>query len=51
MHDIIRHVVGTTDMLAYALTKALPEAKHTMIFKRCMGAAPMEGLHFSHYSQ
>ena len=32
--------VGTTDMLADGLTKALPEPKHTMIFKRCMGAKP-----------
>jgi hypothetical protein len=30
--------VDTTDMLADGLTKALPEPKHTMIFKRCMGA-------------
>jgi hypothetical protein len=34
--------VGTADMLAYGLTKALPEPKHRMIFKRCMGAAPSE---------
>jgi hypothetical protein len=26
-------------MLANGLTKALPEPKHKMIFKRCMGAA------------
>jgi hypothetical protein len=32
--------VGTSDMLADGMTKALPEPKHTMIFKRCMGAAP-----------
>jgi hypothetical protein len=32
--------VGTADMLADGMTKALPEPKHTMIFKRCMGAAP-----------
>jgi hypothetical protein len=31
---------GTACMLANGLTKALPEPKHTMIFKRCMGAAP-----------
>jgi hypothetical protein len=30
--------VGTADMLANGLTKALPEPKHTMIFNRCMGA-------------
>jgi hypothetical protein len=30
--------VGTIDMLADGLTKALPEPKHAMIFKRCMGA-------------
>jgi hypothetical protein len=34
--------VGTADMLADGLTKALPEPKHSMIFKRCMGAAPSE---------
>jgi hypothetical protein len=32
--------VGTSDMLADGLTKALPEPKHKMILKRCMGAAP-----------
>jgi hypothetical protein len=32
--------MGTTDMLANGLTKALPEPKHPMIFGRCMGAAP-----------
>jgi hypothetical protein len=32
--------VGTLDMLGDGLTTALPEPKHTMIFKRCMGAAP-----------
>jgi hypothetical protein len=32
--------IGTADMLAGELTKALPEPKHTMIFKRCMGAKP-----------
>jgi hypothetical protein len=32
--------MGTADMLANGLTKALPEPKHTMIFKRCMRAAP-----------
>jgi hypothetical protein len=32
--------VGATDMLAYGLTKALPEPKHTMIFMRSMGATP-----------
>jgi hypothetical protein len=31
-------LVGTTYMLAGGLTKALPEPKDTMIFKRCMGA-------------
>jgi hypothetical protein len=30
-------------LLAGDLTKALPELKHTMIFKRCMGAAPSGG--------
>jgi hypothetical protein len=34
--------VRTADMLADGLTKALPEPKHTMIFMRCMGAAPSE---------
>jgi hypothetical protein len=34
--------VGTSHMLADGLTNALPEPKHTMIFKRCMGAAPSE---------
>jgi hypothetical protein len=33
-------LVGTSDMLADRLTKALPEPKHKMIFKRYMGAAP-----------
>jgi hypothetical protein len=32
--------VGTTNLLADGLTKALPEPKNTMIFKRCMGAKP-----------
>jgi phosphoribosylamine-glycine ligase len=32
--------VGTSDMLVDGVTKALPEPKHTMIIKRCMGAAP-----------
>jgi hypothetical protein len=32
--------VGTTKTHADGLTKALPEPKHTMIFMRCMGAAP-----------
>jgi hypothetical protein len=32
--------VGMSDMLTDSLTKALPKPKHTMIFKRCMGAAP-----------
>jgi hypothetical protein len=32
--------VGTSNMLGDALTHALPEPKHTMIFKRCMGPAP-----------
>jgi hypothetical protein len=32
--------VGTADMLADGITKAMPEPKHTMIFKRSMGAAP-----------
>jgi hypothetical protein len=32
--------VGTTDMLAGGLTRAPPEPKHIMIFKRCMGAKP-----------
>jgi hypothetical protein len=32
--------VGTTNMLADGLTKALPEPKQTMIFKRCMGVKP-----------
>jgi hypothetical protein len=32
--------VGTADMLEDGLTKALPEPKHTMTFKRYMGAAP-----------
>jgi sugar (pentulose or hexulose) kinase len=32
--------IGTSNMLAYGLTKALPEPKNTMIFRRCMGAAP-----------
>jgi hypothetical protein len=32
--------VGTSDMLEDGMTKALPEPKHKMIFKRCMGAAP-----------
>ena len=31
-------LVDTTNMLAYGLTKALPEPKHTMIFKRCTAA-------------
>jgi phosphoribosylamine-glycine ligase len=35
-------LVGTADMLAIGLTKALPEPKHMMIFRRCMGAAPSE---------
>jgi hypothetical protein len=34
--------VDTADMLANGLTKALPEPKHMMIFRRCMGAAPSE---------
>jgi hypothetical protein len=33
--------VVTADMLAYGMTKALPEPKHAMIFMRCMGAAPI----------
>jgi hypothetical protein len=33
-------LVGTSDMLADGMTKALPEPKHKMIFKRCMGAGP-----------
>jgi hypothetical protein len=32
--------VGTANILARGLPKALPGARHTMIFKRCMGAAP-----------
>jgi hypothetical protein len=32
--------MGTLCMFANGLTKALPEPKHTTIFKRCMGAAP-----------
>jgi hypothetical protein len=34
--------MGTADMLADGLTKALPEPKHGMIFRRCIGAAPSE---------
>jgi hypothetical protein len=34
--------VGTADMLADGLTKALPEPKHRIIFMRCMRAAPGE---------
>jgi hypothetical protein len=34
--------VGTSNMLADGLTKALPEPGHTMIFKRCMGAKPSQ---------
>jgi hypothetical protein len=34
--------VGTTNMVANGQTKALPETKHTIIFMRCMGAAPSE---------
>ena len=34
--------VGTADMLAVGLTKALLEPKHKMIFMRCTGAAPSE---------
>jgi hypothetical protein len=32
--------VGTSSMLAHGMTKVLPEPKHKMSFKRCMGAAP-----------
>jgi hypothetical protein len=32
--------VGTTNMMADGLTKALPDPKHAMIFKLCMGAKP-----------
>jgi hypothetical protein len=32
--------MGAADMLAYGLTKGLPEPKHTIIFMRCMEAAP-----------
>jgi hypothetical protein len=32
--------VGKANKLADGMTKALPEPKHTMIFKRCMGAKP-----------
>jgi hypothetical protein len=32
--------VGTTYMRADALTKAMPEPKHTKIFKRCTEAKP-----------
>jgi hypothetical protein len=32
--------MGTSVMLADGLTKVLPKPKHTMIFKRCMGAGP-----------
>jgi hypothetical protein len=39
--------VGTTDMLANGLTEALPEPKHTMNFRRCMGASPSGDL-FAH---
>jgi hypothetical protein len=35
--------VGWKSMLADRMTKALPELKHVMVFKRCMGAAPNEG--------
>jgi phosphoglucomutase len=35
--------VGTSDMLADDLMKALSEPKHKVIFKRCMGAAPSGG--------
>jgi phosphoribosylamine-glycine ligase len=35
--------VGTADMLANGLTKALAEPKHMMTCMRCMGAAPSEG--------
>jgi hypothetical protein len=30
--------IPTTKMLADGLTKALPEAKHTMMLRSCMGA-------------
>jgi hypothetical protein len=33
--------VGSTNMQAYGPTKALPEPKHIMIFKGCMGAGLM----------
>jgi hypothetical protein len=32
--------LGTSDMLVDGITKALPKPKHTMILRRCMGAAP-----------
>jgi hypothetical protein len=32
--------IGTADKLADGPTKVLPEPKHTMIFKRCIEAAP-----------
>jgi hypothetical protein len=35
--------MSMADMLAYGLTNALPELKHTMIFRRCMGAAVSVG--------
>jgi hypothetical protein len=35
--------VGTTDMLAYGLTKVVPEPNERMVFKGCMGAAPSGG--------
>jgi hypothetical protein len=48
-HHIIRELVdakiiavastGTANMLADGPKKALPEPKHTTIFRRCMGAA------------
>jgi hypothetical protein len=34
--------MNTADVLAGGITKALPERKHTISFKRCMGAAPDE---------
>ena len=40
-------LVGTADMLADALTKALLEPKHIMIFRRCMGAAQVRTSSFT----
>jgi hypothetical protein len=35
--------ISTSYILADALTKALPQPKHTMLFKRCLGSTNTYG--------